>query len=133
LDFAAGPAAEFWARCCLQIKLKERRLIMKNISWNRRDGLDAFHRFCAQNKGRSVVLELMDRSQTVKGTLYNHSLGPMEAGLSLLLTRRVTHPAYYSLERVHSIQAMDAISSIEHVLEDLQLDPFSIEGASVSR
>jgi len=99
---------------------------MKKISWSRTDGLDAFQKFCAQNKGRSVVLELANRSQPVKGTLYNHSLGPMEAGISLLLTRRVTHPAYYSLESVHSIQAMDTISSIEHVLEDMQLDPYSI-------
>jgi len=77
---------------------------MKVISWYKNGSLDAVRQFCIQNKDKPVSVKLINRSEPVVGALYSYSLDSSEAAhLFLLLTNRVTHPAYYGLESIESL------------------------------
>ena len=66
--------------------------------------LNAFHEFCVQNQDKSISLKLISRSEPVKGALYSHCVGSLNAdGLSLLLTHVVDHPAFYCLDDIESL------------------------------
>jgi hypothetical protein len=72
--------------------------------WYRNGSLDAFRRFCIQNRDRPVSVKLTNRSEPVIGALCNYRINSTnEPGLFLLLTDRVFHPAYYGLEGIESM------------------------------
>jgi hypothetical protein len=76
-------------------------------SWYNSGSMEAFSRFCYQNKNKRVSLRLMDRSEQVIGVLHSHNTEPASAGLSLLLNKAVIHPAYYCLEDIESLHEVD--------------------------
>jgi hypothetical protein len=80
----------------------ERR--MKIISWYKNGSLNTFRQFCIQNKDRPISVKLTNRSEPVRGALHSYCLGSSKAaGLFLLLTDRVVHPAYYGLMYIESL------------------------------
>jgi len=81
---------------------KRRR--MKITSWYNNGSLNAFRQFCIQNKDRAISIKLINRSEPVKGALHSYCLESWKAaGLFLLLTDRVVHPAYYGLMSIESL------------------------------
>lgn len=77
---------------------------MKITCWYKNGSLDAFRQFCIQNQDKPISVKLTNRSEPVMGALYNHCLNsPKAAGLFILLTDRVIHPAYYGLDCVESL------------------------------
>lgn len=77
---------------------------MKITCWYKNGSLEAFRQFCIQNQDKPISVKLTNRSEPVIGALYNYCLNSSRAGyLFLLLTDRVTHPAYYGLEGIESL------------------------------
>jgi hypothetical protein len=77
---------------------------MKITRWYKNGSLDAFRQFCIQNRDKPISVKLTNRSEPIKGALYSYGLNSLEpAGLFLLLTDKVTHPAYYGLECIESL------------------------------
>jgi hypothetical protein len=77
---------------------------MKIICWYKNGSIDAFRQFCIQNQDKPISVKLTNRSEPVIGALYNYCLNSSKAAhLFLLLTDRVTHPAYYGLEGIESL------------------------------
>jgi len=77
---------------------------MKVTCWYKNGSLDALHLFCIQNQDKPISVKLTDRSEPVRGALYTYYLDSSESAyLFLLLTKKVTHPAYYSLEDIESL------------------------------
>lgn len=77
---------------------------MKITCWYKNGSLDAFRQFCIQNRDKPISVKLTNRSEHVIGALYSYCLDSSEAAhLFLLLTDRVTHPAYYGLESIESL------------------------------
>ena len=82
---------------------------MEITHWYRNGSSEAFCKFCARNQGKAVSIKLINRSEPVRGELYNYGtysygIDPPKAGLSLLLTDRVIHPAYYCLEDIEDLR-----------------------------
>jgi hypothetical protein len=77
---------------------------MKITCWYKNGSLDTFHQFCAQNQDKPISVKLTNRSEPVIGALCNYYLNSKAAGLFLLLTDRVIHPAYYGIENIESLQ-----------------------------
>ena len=77
---------------------------MKVICWYKNGSLDTIRQFCIQNRDKPISVKLTNRSEHVIGALYSYYLDYSEAAyLFLLLTDRVTHPAYYSLKDIESL------------------------------
>jgi hypothetical protein len=77
---------------------------VKVTCWYKNGSLDTFRQFCIQNQDKKISVNLMNRSEQVIGALCNYRLdSSKEAGLFLLLTDRVIHPAYYGLESIESL------------------------------
>jgi hypothetical protein len=77
---------------------------MKVTCWYKNGSLDTFRQFCIQNQDKPISVKLTNRSEPVKGALYSYCLNSSKAaGLFLLLTDRVTHPAYYGLGSIESL------------------------------
>lgn len=77
---------------------------MKVTCWYKNGSLNAFRQFCIQNQNKPISVKLTNRSEHVIGALYSYCLDSSEAAhLFLLLTDRVTHPAYYGLEGIESL------------------------------
>jgi hypothetical protein len=77
---------------------------MKVTCWYKSGSLDAFRQFCIQNQDKPISVKLTNRSEPVKGALYKYCLDSSEtAHLFILLTDRVTHPAYYGLGSIESL------------------------------
>ena len=77
---------------------------MKITCWYKNVSLDTFHQFCIQNQDRPISVKLTNRSEPVKGALHSYYLNSSKAaGLFLLLTDEVIHPAYYGLEDIESL------------------------------
>jgi len=77
---------------------------MKITCWYKNGSLDTLHNFCNQNQDKTISVKLTNRSETVKGALHGYDLDPSgTAGLFLLLTDRVIHPAYYGLDGIESL------------------------------
>jgi hypothetical protein len=82
---------------------------MKVTCWYNNGSLDTFRQFCKQNQNKPISLKLTNRSCPVKGALHSYSLDSLEAaGIFLLLTDRVIHPAYYSLDGIESVHTNEA-------------------------
>jgi len=76
------------------------------ICWYRNGSLRAFRDFCFQNQGNSVSLNLINNSKQIRGTIYRHNIDSDDSrGVFLLLTQAVTHPAFYCLEDIESLNA----------------------------
>lgn len=77
---------------------------MKITCWYKNGSLEAFRQFCVQNQDKPISVKLRNRSEPVIGALHNYYLNSLKAAhLFLLLTERVTHPAYYGLEGIESL------------------------------
>lgn len=77
---------------------------MKVTCWYKNGSLDALHLFCIQNQDKPISVKLTNRSDPVRGALYTYYLDSSEtAYIFLLLSNKVTHPAYYSLEDIESL------------------------------
>ncbi len=76
---------------------------MKISSWYNNGSLDAFHRFCTQNRCKTIWVKLRDRSDFLRGVLYKQHIHPYGRGLYVLLSPGVKHPAYFGLEDIESI------------------------------
>jgi hypothetical protein len=77
---------------------------MKITQWYKNGSVDKFRQFCIQNRDKPISVKLTNRSEPIKGALYSYCLNSLEpAGLFLLLTDKVTHPAYYGLECIESL------------------------------
>ncbi|VVB67169.1 Uncharacterised protein [uncultured archaeon] len=77
---------------------------MKIVCWYKNGNLETFRQFCVQNQDKPISIKLTNRSEPVKGALYSYRFDFSEAAhLFLLLTDRVTHPAYYGLEDIESL------------------------------
>jgi hypothetical protein len=77
---------------------------MKITCWYKSGSLNAFGQFCVQNQDKPISVKLTNRSEPVKGVLYKHRIGSLDAaGLFLLLTDRAVHPAYYCLDGIESL------------------------------
>jgi hypothetical protein len=74
--------------------------------WYRNGSLRAFHDFCIQNRGKSVSLNLINKSEQIRGTIYHHNIDSDDfKGVFLLLTEAATHPAFYCLEDIENLNA----------------------------
>jgi hypothetical protein len=91
---------------------------MNNTCWYKNGSIEAFHRFCVQNQDKKIALKLRNRSEPVIGALcsYCHN-SSKAAGLFLLLTEKVFHPAYYGLEGIESL----------HIGLDETFSPWTLE------
>lgn len=77
---------------------------MKITCWYKNGSIDAIRQFCVQNQDKPISVKLTNRSEPVIGTLYSYLIDSSKADhLFLLLTDRVTHPAYYGLEGIESL------------------------------
>ena len=74
---------------------------MRVTNWFKNGSLDAFNKFCIQNRNGSVSIKLIYHSELIRGLLHSHRLEPLEAaGVFLLLTDAAIHPAFYSLDDI---------------------------------
>ena len=76
---------------------------MKIINWYKNGELDAFRKFCIQNRRKLISVHL-NNSEVVKGVLHDHHFKPFEAaGVFILLTSVVVHPAFFALSDITSL------------------------------
>lgn len=78
---------------------------MKIHSWYSNGSLDAFYKFCSQNRCKTIWVKLRDRSELVKGILYKRNTQMKGDGVYILLNSSIIHPAYYCMEDIESIHA----------------------------
>jgi hypothetical protein len=77
---------------------------MKITCWYKNGSIDAIRQFCNQNQNKPISITLTNRSEPVVGTLYSYFLESSKAAhIFVLLTDRVTHPAYYGLEGIECL------------------------------
>ena len=78
---------------------------MKILNWYKNGDLDAFHKFCTENRRKLISVNLRIKgSEIVKGILYDHHPKPYEmAGVFILLTTAKVHPAFYALSDIDSL------------------------------
>jgi hypothetical protein len=77
---------------------------MRIKNWYRNDNIDTFRRFCIHNRNKLISLRLIDDIEPIKGILYDFRLEPLAtAGIFILLTDVVIHPAFYSLDDLESL------------------------------
>jgi hypothetical protein len=87
---------------------------VKLTCWYKNGSFDTFRLFCNQNRDKPISVKLTNRSEPINGAIYSDCLNSSEKeGLFLLLTDRVTHPAYYGLDAIESVHIGigDAFSS----------------------
>ncbi len=76
---------------------------MTITNWYRNGDLEAFCKFCKQNRGKLISIH-PKRSEIVKGILYDHLFRHFEmAGVFILLTTKTIHPAFYDLCDIESM------------------------------
>ncbi len=86
---------------------------MRVTNWYKNGDLEAFRRFCTQNKGKLISIHLK-RSEPVKGILYDHLIRPYEmAGIFILLTTAAIHPAFYDFCDIDSIHYLAPAALIQ--------------------
>jgi hypothetical protein len=81
---------------------------MKVTNWYRSGDLDAFHKFCTENRRKLIFVQLksseIEGNERVEGILYDHRLKPSQAaGVFILLTIAKVHPAFYALSDIDSL------------------------------
>ncbi len=81
-------------------------------SWYKNGDMDAFCKFCSQNRKKLISVQMND-STIVKGILHDHYSEPTEsAGVFVLLTTRKTHPAFYALSDIDSLHYLASAALI---------------------
>ncbi len=86
---------------------------MKVRNWYTNGELAAFCKFCRQNKGRLISVQLKD-SKIVKGILCDHRFEPFDvAGVFILLTNSANHQAFYALSDIDSLHYLASASLIQ--------------------
>ena len=87
---------------------------MKVTNWYRNGDLDAFRKFCSQNRKKLISVKLFGGSEIVKGILHNHQFEPSEAaGVFILLTSLAVHPAFYALSDIESLHYLASATLIQ--------------------
>jgi len=87
---------------------------MKITNWYRNGSAYAFQKFCIQNRNRPIFIKLINNSEFVKGLLHGYRFRPSEkAGVYILLTDTVIHPAFYPLEDIRSMHYLGLSISIQ--------------------
>lgn len=82
-------------------------------SWYKNGDLDAFRKFCTQNRRKLISVQLKN-SRIVKGILYDHHFKPSEAaGVFILLTNSAIHPAFYALSDINSLHYLASAELIQ--------------------
>lgn len=77
---------------------------MEVVNWYRNGDLEAFRKFCSQNRRKLIAVKLINGSEIVKGILHNHNFRSFEAaGVFILLTKSAVHPAFYALSDIESM------------------------------
>jgi len=77
---------------------------MRNNNWYRNENIDTFRKFCIRNRNKLISLRLIENPEPIKGVLYDYRLEPLAtAGIFILLTDVVIHPAFYSLDDLESL------------------------------
>jgi hypothetical protein len=100
-------AIQVYRSCSIRNKIKV-------TCWYKNGSFDALRLFCTQNQDIPISVKLTNRSEPINGAIYRYCLNSSETkGLYLLLTDRVTHPAYYGLDCIESVHIGigDAFSS----------------------
>ncbi|MDD1741735.1 MAG: hypothetical protein LUQ47_00220 [Methanotrichaceae archaeon] len=83
---------------------------MRITDWYKNGSFNAFRKFCIQSRNRLVSVKLTKGSEPIKGILYRYRFLPFEsAGVFLLLTKAVNHPAFYSLYDIESMHYLDSV------------------------
>ena len=100
---------------------------MKVTNWYKNGDLNAFHRFCTENKRKLISIQLInpkiEGKVSLKGILYDHRLEPsIMAGVYILLTNVVAHPAFYALSDIESLHYLAPVFQASSVI------PLSTEG-----
>ncbi len=76
---------------------------MKVTNWYRNGDLNSYLKFCTQNRRKLISIHL-NSSEVVKGVLHDHHFKPLEsAGVFVLLTNVVVHPAFFALSDITSL------------------------------
>ena len=87
---------------------------MEVANWYRNGDLDAFRKFCTQNRRKLIAVKLMNGSEIVKGILYNHNFKSFEAaGVFILLTKSAVHPAFYAISDIESLHYLASPALIQ--------------------
>lgn len=87
---------------------------MNVANWYRNGDLEAFRKFCIQNRKKLIAVKLITGSEIAKGILYNHDFKSCEtAGVFILLTKSAVHPAFYALSDIESVHYMASSSLIQ--------------------
>lgn len=87
---------------------------MKIANWYRNGDLDAFRKFCTQNRRKLIAIHIRNGPEIVKGILHNHHFEPFEAaGVFILLTNLAVHPAFYALSDIESLHYLASASLIQ--------------------
>lgn len=80
---------------------------MRIQSWRKNDHIDRFQLFCYQNIDKPISVEMINDPKPIKGVLYDYCFQPLwAAGIFVLLTPVVIHPAFYSLDNLKSMHSM---------------------------
>jgi hypothetical protein len=86
---------------------------MKFTNWYRNGDLEAFCKFCMQNRGKLISIHLT-QSEIVKGILYDHLFRPFEAaGVFILLTTVAIHPAFFDICDIDSLHYLASAALIQ--------------------
>jgi hypothetical protein len=91
---------------------------MKVTNWYRNGDLDAFHKFCTENRRKLISVQLngseIEGKERVKGILYGHRFKPSEAaGVFILLTKAKVHPAFYALSDIDSLHYLASAALLQ--------------------
>ena len=88
---------------------------MKIANWYKNGDLDAFHKFCTENRRKLIYVKLRIKgSEIVKGILHDHCLEPFEAaGVFILLTSATVHPAFYAISDIDSLHYLASAPSLQ--------------------
>jgi hypothetical protein len=86
---------------------------MRVTDWYKNGCIDTFQEFCNQNQNKLISIKLANHSELVKGILHSFLIKPLEvAGVFILLTDVVLHPAFYSLYDIRSLHSLGSNSLI---------------------
>ncbi len=85
---------------------------MKITDWYKSGDMETFRKFCNQNRRKLISVHLKS-SELVEGLLYDHRFKSIDtAGIFILLTNAVVHPAFYALSDITSLHYLASAALI---------------------
>ena len=76
---------------------------MRITDWYKSGDMETFSKFCNQNRRKLISVHLKS-SGLVEGLLYDHRFKSIDsAGIFILLTDKVIHPAFFALSDITSL------------------------------